>query len=78
MNGYLALTAHWISSDNGRLALKAALIGFYHVKHRHSGVNIANTILDLLDRANITLKVRLAIFIARRILTCSLDRPLHT
>jgi hypothetical protein len=56
----LALTAHWISLDesNGRLALKAALIGFHRLKKKHSGVNMAKTILHLLDRADVTLQVR--------------------
>jgi hypothetical protein len=60
---YLALTCHWISESNGRLALEAALIGFHRLKKKHSGVNIAKAILYLLDRADITLKVRLAISI---------------
>jgi len=55
----LALTAHWISLDksSGRLSLKAALIGFHRLKENHTGINIARTILHLLDRANVTVKV---------------------
>ena len=53
------LTAHWISYEelSGRLAFTAALIGFHHLKKKHTGVNIARNILHLLDRANITRKV---------------------
>jgi hypothetical protein len=56
---YLALTTHWISVDesNGRLVLKAALIGFHRLKKKHTGLNIAKAILHILDRADITLKV---------------------
>ena len=56
---YLALTAHWISLDEakGRLELRTALIGFHRLKTRHTGQNLAEAILELLDRANVTLKV---------------------
>lgn len=66
MASYLALTSHWISIDelSRRLMLKAALIGFHRLKQKHSGANIAKTILHLLDRANITLKVCLLFLIA--------------
>ena len=61
MAAYLALTSHWISQDKstGHLALKSALIAFHHIKKKHTGVNMADTILELLDRASVTLKVRL-------------------
>ena len=56
---YLVLTAHWISLDKSTrcYSLKSALIGFNHLKKRHMGVNIAKTILHLLDRTGVTLKV---------------------
>ncbi|KAN0135742.1 hypothetical protein V8E53_006633 [Lactarius tabidus] len=56
---YLALTSHWISQDKltGHLTIKATLISFHCIKKRHTGVNIANTILELLDRADVTLKI---------------------
>ena len=59
MQSYLALTAHWIFLDktSGCLLLKAALIGFHHLKKKHMGNNIARTILYLLDRAGVTSKV---------------------
>ncbi|KAN0130186.1 hypothetical protein V8E53_011943 [Lactarius tabidus] len=38
------------------LTIKAVHIGFHHIKKRHTGVNIANTILELLDQADVTLK----------------------
>ncbi|KAF8502328.1 hypothetical protein F5888DRAFT_1608137, partial [Russula emetica] len=51
LEAYLALTAHWISSDesSGCLALNAALIGFHRLKKKHTGINIAKNILHLLD-----------------------------
>jgi hypothetical protein len=59
MTSYLALTAHWIALDaaSGRLVLRAALIGFRHLKKKHTGVNIGTAIVELLDRADVTLKV---------------------
>ena len=55
---YLVLTAHWIAHDrNGRLGLEAVLIGFNRLKKKHTGFNIARTILHLLDRADVTLRV---------------------
>jgi hypothetical protein len=66
MAGYLALTSHWIATDKvtGRLALKAALIGFHRLKNKHSGHNIARAIQYLLDRAGVTLKVRISRYIS--------------
>jgi|GraSoi_2013_60cm_1033757.scaffolds.fasta_scaffold67130_2 hypothetical protein len=59
MASYLALTAHWIALDasSGHLVLRAALIGFRRLKKKHTGVNIAKTLIRLLDRADVTLKV---------------------
>ncbi len=59
MMAYLAITSHWISHDdsNGCLSLKAALIGFHHLKKNHSGINIAKAILYILDQAGVTLRV---------------------
>jgi hypothetical protein len=60
MASYLALTAHWLSpgGTRGRPAdLRTALIGFRLLKKKHTGNNIARTIVYLLDRAGITAKV---------------------
>jgi len=59
MWSYLALTAHWIALDSssGHLVLRAALIGFHHLKKRHIGINIARTIIHLLDRVDVILNV---------------------
>jgi hypothetical protein len=73
--------AHWISSDesSGRLTLRAALIGFHHLKKKHSGANIAKNVLHLLDQANVTLKVGISYYIYMFIFPCSfVDWPLHT
>lgn len=77
------MTAHWISYDetNRRITLKAALIGFHRMKVRHTGVNIAKTILHILDRADVTLKVWFPRDIsspAVRMLNHALDRVHHT
>jgi len=59
MAAFLGLTAYWICSDRitGCLLLKAALIGFNRLKKRHTGRNIARTILFLLNQAGVTAKV---------------------
>jgi hypothetical protein len=58
----VVLTAHWMSVEmpTGSLTLKTALIGFHPLKKRYTGVNIARTILHLLDRARLTHKVCLS------------------
>jgi len=59
MMSYLALAAHWISLEapSGRLSLRAALISFHCLKKNHTGVNIARTILHIVDRTDVTHKV---------------------
>ena len=59
MTSYLALTTHWIALDapSGHLVLRAVLIGFHHLQKKHTGVNIATAIIELLDCADVTLKV---------------------
>ena len=54
-----AITAHWISLDEvkGHLKLKTALIRFHRLKTRHTGQNLVEAILELLDWANVTLNV---------------------
>jgi hypothetical protein len=54
---YLAMTAHWITRTSP-LQLRTALIAFHRHHGRHDGKTLANVVLQLLDRAGITLKVR--------------------
>ena len=56
---YLAITAHWIAKLEGTtsLQLKASLIVFHHLHGGHDGEVLAETVLQLLDRAGITVKV---------------------
>jgi hypothetical protein len=58
-DSYLAMTAHWIARHNGTDALqfKTALVAFHRLHGRHDGKTIARTVLHLLDRAGITVKV---------------------
>ena len=57
---FLALTAHWIAKIESMDALqfKKALIAFHRVRGRHDADSLAVTTLALLDRADVTLKVR--------------------
>jgi hypothetical protein len=56
LRAFLAVTAHWIGLKDSKLDLKAALIGFHLLKKKHTGRNVAKTILHLTDRAGITKK----------------------
>lgn len=58
---FLAITAHWIAKVEGTTALqlKTALIAFQRLYGRHDGETLAETVLKLLDRVEITVKVRL-------------------
>jgi hypothetical protein len=57
---YLAMTAHWIARLAGTtsLQLKAALIVFHRLRGNHDGETLATAVLQLLDRAGITVKVQ--------------------
>jgi len=59
-NSYLAVTTHWVAQVNGTLALqlKTALIAFHCLEQGHTRTTLAATLMHLLDRAGITLKVR--------------------
>lgn len=56
---YLALTAHWIAMIAGTtsLQLDAALIAFHRLHGDHDGESLADLVLQLLDRAGVTVKV---------------------
>lgn len=58
---YLAITAHWIAKVEGTTALelKSALIAFQRIHGTHDGVSLSKVILELLDRAGVTVKVSL-------------------
>jgi len=57
---YMCITAHWIARNkrSHSLELKSALIAFHHVQGAHDGVNLGRTTMKLLDRAEVTPKVR--------------------
>jgi len=57
---FLAVTAHWVASVGGSsaLQLKTVLIAFHRLCQNHTGKSMARTIMHLLDRADITVKVR--------------------
>ena len=66
-NSYLAVTAHWVAQVDGTsaLQLKTALIAFHRLEEDHTGQTLAATMMELLDRAGITLKVRQTTFFWR-------------
>jgi len=57
---FLAVTAHWVVSVKGTsvLQLKTALIAFHRLCQNHTGKSMARTVMHLLDRADVTVKVR--------------------
>jgi hypothetical protein len=59
------MTAHWVARDglSGGLTLKTALIAFHHLTSRHTGQELAKTMLHLIDRTEIPVsKVSQSIF----------------
>ena len=74
---FLALMAHWIAkvggncSATGPLQLKAVLIAFHQLSGSHDGVSLANATIQLLDRADITLNVRVPLRLQEASLTSS-------
>jgi hypothetical protein len=56
LRSFLAVTAHWIGLKDSKLELRAALIGFHLLTKKHSGKNIARTMLHVIERAGITNK----------------------
>jgi hypothetical protein len=58
---FLAMTAHWVAKVEGTTTfqLKTALIAFHRLRGRHDGKTLAETVMDILDRAEMTSKVRL-------------------
>ncbi|KIK13973.1 hypothetical protein PISMIDRAFT_35225, partial [Pisolithus microcarpus 441] len=54
---YLAMTAHYIVEVSGSLQFMSVLIGFHHLRDKHTGKALTHTILYLLDQARITTKV---------------------
>lgn len=54
---YLAITAHWIANETGSLRSRAALIAFHRLRGGHDGKTVGEIVVNLLDRAAITVKV---------------------
>ncbi|KAH9074894.1 hypothetical protein EDB83DRAFT_2515752 [Lactarius deliciosus] len=53
---FLALTAHWIGEVKGSLTLNSALIAFQGLHGCHTSAALVSLVLDLVDRADITMK----------------------
>ena len=62
LDPYLAITAHWIGQEAesgprmSKLNFKCTLIAFHYVPGSHTGVDLAETILHLIDCARIPLE----------------------
>ena len=59
LRSYLCLTAHWMARNKRTrvLELRCVLVAFHNVTGHHDGVNLARTMLALLDRAGVTAQV---------------------
>ncbi|KAF5383852.1 hypothetical protein D9615_003798 [Tricholomella constricta] len=56
---YMAVTAHFYIRENGRLVLRTYLVAFRHVSGSHSGVNLANALIGILDELGVAYKLAL-------------------
>ena len=62
---FMAVTAHWIEAKTVKtgegmqhvLTLRADLVGFHHVPGHHSGENLSERFLHVLERINVAHKV---------------------
>jgi hypothetical protein len=69
--------SHWISQDNNNnLSLKTVLIGFHRLTKAHTGKNVAEAILSLINCANVTSKVCSHLLKPRALLK-AIDWPFH-
>lgn len=61
---FFAITAHWAYRDEAddSIKIKARLIAFHRIFGRHTGENLAQLCIDLLDRAGTTANVSLFFF----------------
>ena len=53
MKPYMAVTAHWLQSNNSKLTFCFDLIGFIHIPGSHIGECFAKIFLYLLDHVNL-------------------------
>lgn len=57
MTPFMAVTAHWLENSSDGISLCTNLIGFHYVRGNHTGERLADTLLNVTDRLNITNKV---------------------
>ncbi|KAF5358776.1 hypothetical protein D9758_008518 [Tetrapyrgos nigripes] len=60
LQGYMAITAHYIIREHGHLILKSCLIAFRHVQGSHDGESMATHFLGVLDEYGIANRTGLA------------------
>ena len=57
LKAYMAITAHYLLEDNGKLLLRSGLIAFHHIPGKHDAKTLAQHFVALTDRAGITTNV---------------------
>jgi hypothetical protein len=68
---YLRLTVHWVHSAPGTptdWSLQSLLLAFHEVKGNHSGQNLANIVMEIVNEAGLSPKVCVA---SHKMLLCS-------
>ena len=73
------MTAHWIGKYGDALQFKTSLIAFQRLWGKHTGKNLAEIILKLLDRVGVTSKVKIfkRAHQTNRLSQSQLDWPFH-
>lgn len=57
VDGYFAVTAHWIASVNGTWKLHNAIIGFVQIRNSHNGKRLGGTLYCVLQRLELQKRV---------------------
>lgn len=61
LQGYMAITAHFLAWDGGNLTLQSRLVAFRHVPGSHDGKTMARVFVHVLDELKVAHRVRLSI-----------------
>lgn len=57
LRSYLAVTAHYLVEQDGKPVMKGNLIAFHYLVGKHDGQALAQTVVEMSDRAGITSNV---------------------
>jgi hypothetical protein len=63
LEGYMAVTAHYMIEAGGQLSLRSRLVAFRHIKGSHTGENLAKEFYNVLCRFKVSHRVRHSLFL---------------